>query len=176
MSTSYPTRSEVEYHNNNTNEEYPNFSDINNNSIIIKYSKSGVTPNNQNHPQHYNKPIENKNYPQQPPKPQKPEISQQQGAAAPIIQPLPMYMNQMGQQYAPVPNTPPQNISFGVPHYAMPYYPGQPMYHYPLNYPYYGPPSMGPNTILVIPPGYQRDYSGGYSPWGDLADDLDNLF
>ena len=48
---------------------------------------------------------------------------------------------------------------------------------YPQPYPYYPPPPPpGGNTVFVIPPGYEYDYSGGYSPFGNLMEDLDNLF
>ena len=50
------------------------------------------------------------------------------------------------------------------------------MYLPPLGYPYYRQPPMGSKSVFIIPPGYKRDYSGGYKTWGDLADDLNNLF
>ena len=56
--------------------------------------------------------------------------------------------------------------------YAMPYYPAQPFYPQPM--PYYGP--MPRTTTMVLPPGYHLDYSAGYSPWGNLREDLENLF
>ena len=50
--------------------------------------------------------------------------------------------------------------------YPVPYgvYPGYP-YPYPMQ-----------PTAVVLPPGYTRDYSAGFSPFGDLADDINNLF
>ena len=47
------------------------------------------------------------------------------------------------------------------------------VYPQPYPYPY---PVARPPTVMVIPPGYTRDFTGGYSPWGNIADDLDNLF
>jgi hypothetical protein len=56
---------------------------------------------------------------------------------------------------------------------AIPVYP--PGYPVPVGvYPY--PYGVVQPTAVVIPPGYTRDYSMGFSPWGDLADDLNNLF
>ena len=70
--------------------------------------------------------------------------------------------------------TQPVAVPMGIPvqnyPYQGPYYPsGQPIYPYP----YYGPqPSINP--VVVMPPGYKPDY--GYSPWGNIAEDLNNLF
>jgi hypothetical protein len=52
---------------------------------------------------------------------------------------------------------------------AIPIYP----HAYPGVYPY---SVVVPNPVVVLPPGYRRVYGFGYSPWGDLADDLDSLF
>ena len=45
---------------------------------------------------------------------------------------------------------------------------------YPQPYPY--PYPVAPPTVVVLPPGYSRDFSGGYSPWGNIMDDIDNIF
>ena len=61
----------------------------------------------------------------------------------------------------------PLGVPVGVPR-VMPIYP-------PTVYPAYPYPVPNP-TVTVIPPGYQPDYTGVYSPLGNIADDLDNLF
>ena len=74
----------------------------------------------------------------------------------------------------PYPQPYPNAYANGYPNYNTPYYPpAQPYPYYPPPPP---PPPSGGNTIVVIPPGYEVDYSPGYSPFGDLLDDLDNLF
>ena len=62
------------------------------------------------------------------------------------------------------------------PQYQTPYYQTQPMFAQPYAYPYYGQPVRKPKTYVVLPPGYQRDYSARYCPYGDIEDDLDNIF
>ena len=112
----------------------------------------------------------------------KKKYPKQQGKAGPqILPPAPLYMGADGKQYVAVPVGPPQLMPVAVPSpppqpYAVPYYPPvQPqMPMYPGAYPY--PPRAGPNTVVVLPPGYKRDYSAGYSPFGDICDDFDNLF
>ena len=92
----------------------------------------------------------------------------------------PMIMGPNGPQYAAYPvGGGPQYMGMGFASpYPMNYYPGQPMYvqPYPYPYPYYGQPPMGGNTVFVIPQGYTTTENAGYSPWGNLAEDLDNLF
>ena len=61
-----------------------------------------------------------------------------------------------------------QGISISNPGYPNPYY-----YPAPGNlYTYYGP-QQG-NTVYVLPLGYKPDR--GYSYWGDLAEELRDLF
>ena len=165
---SLPSQSEIE------NRNYPN--------------KNPQYPPLQNPPQYPNMPPPN-NYP--PPQPgQKPGIYEK-----PIpnnqanYPPPPQNMNPPPVQNRPPPipgNRPPMPVAQPVlipppagvipPPGVVPVIP-QPIYPYgvyPQAYPY---PVVGPSsTVLVIPPGYQRDFTGGYSPWGSLADDLDNLF
>ena len=52
---------------------------------------------------------------------------------------------------------------------------GYPLTYNGYPYPNYGPASML-NTVVVLPPGYKPDNNIGYAPWGDLGDDLRNLF
>ncbi len=74
----------------------------------------------------------------------------------------------------PYPQPYPNAYANGYPNYNTPYYPpAQPYPYYPPPPP---PPPSGGNTIVVIPPGYEVDFSPGYSPFGNLLDDLDNLF
>ena len=91
----------------------------------------------------------------------------------PVQVPGPLYMDQTGQKYMAVPVGPPQLMPVAVPQYQIPYYQGQAMYAPP----YYGQQQqISPNTVVVIPPGYKKDYSVNYSPWGNIADDFDNIF
>ena len=112
----------------------------------------------------YNKPMEpsqqSQNYPQPQLQPQPNQINQinpqpqmPMGVAVPFVQPI----NAPGM---PIPN----------PGYPMPYY--YPAQGNPNPYAYYAP-QQG-NTVYVLPPGYKPER--GYSPWGDLAEDLRDLF
>ena len=87
-------------------------------------------------------------------------------------QPNPNTYNQPYNNAYPQPY--PNAYANDYPNYNTPYYPP------PQPYPYYPPPPPPPpsggNTVIVIPPGYEVDYSPRYSPFGDLLDDLDNLF
>ena len=180
MDDSLPTKSQIDnqhnnnnYNNNNISVGYPKFSDIHDEPAPkpIPYK-----PNNK---QYYDKPTEKQkkkkdynypkqqNQPRQPREPNRPTRPQQQQQQPPYIG-----MGGAPGQYMAVPVGNPVY----VPVAQMPYYPGAPMY--PPPYPYYGPPPMqgSGNTVIVIPPGYERDYSPGYKPWGDLRDDLRNLF
>ena len=129
----------------------------------------------------------------------KPTLQTKPIAGAPI-QMVPknqLYMSQGGHKYMAVPVGKPKLVPMAVtkpqyqmaqPNYAMPYYQTQPMYAQPYAqpypqpyaqpyaYPYYGQPQARPKTVVVLPPGYKRDYSAGYSPWGNLEEDLDNIF
>ena len=76
----------------------------------------------------------------------------------------------------PVYATPPVAVRPGVvpvPVYPAPIYP-RPFGVYPVPsvYPY---PVAGP-TVMVLPPGYHRDFTPGYSPFGDLWDDINSIF
>ena len=86
------------------------------------------------------------------------------------------------QKYVPVMQQPVM-----VPMTQMPYYPEGAMYPqpypYPNPYPYpyppaypYGPQVPAGNTVYVIPPGYERDFSDWYNLCGNLWEDLNNLF
>ena len=129
----------------NENNNSSKISNNNNNSKII--DKPNKLPQNrpQNQPQPQSQNPNSINNYQQ--------IQMQNGVASPYIQPV--------------------GIAVGVPNYPYPGYyypPGQPIYPYP----YYGPQPQT-NSVLVLPPGYKPDYSAGYCPWGNLADDLNNL-
>ena len=50
------------------------------------------------------------------------------------------------------------------------------MFAQPYAYSYYGQLVRKPKTYVALPPGYQRDYFTRYSPYGDIEDDLDNIF
>ena len=179
---SYPTRSELE----GENAGYPQFSDIheypNPKQFMNNYGKTKPKqkqklpkPNNYN----YNP----KQYPKQKVKPKKQNNQQKQFHKEGNV-----YRSQGGQAYVPVPVGKPKLVPMKVTRYQavqvpqappqVAYYPAQPMpmYAQPA-YPYYAPPPPPPpRTVVVIPPGYTADYSPGYSPWGDIADDFDNLF
>ncbi len=123
---------------------------INNEDSPPIQQNQNILRNNQNIPrQNQNIPQQNGNYPNQP-QPHMPI-----GVASPYIQPVGM---------PPVnPNSANQVV----------YYPGGPYYPYP----YYGPPQQPqPNIVYVLPPGYKRDNSPGFSPWGNLEEDLRTLF
>ena len=75
------------------------------------------------------------------------------GVARPYVQPVGV----------PV-GIPAQNYPYQGPYYL----PGQPIY--PI--PYYRP--QPPINSIVLPPGYKPDY--GYSPYGNISEDLNNLF
>ena len=96
---------------------------------------------------------------------------QPQGSMPPMQPHGPMPMATPVYVPPPVPGTIPVGA---VPIYPRPYPVPYGAYPYPYPYPYpYGVPHA---TVLVLPPGYQRDFYGGYSPWGNLAEDLDSLF
>ena len=124
-----------------------------------KVNKPSKSNNNNNPPivnRNQNFPRQNQNIPQQfranPNQPQQQPMPMGAGVARPYVQPA--------------------GVSLPYPAYPAPYYPGDPMYPYP----YYPPPQPPTNTVVVLPPGYKPDYSAGYSPWGNLSEDLNNLF
>ena len=181
MSSEYPSYREMANNNNNKNDNkldddagYPDFSDI----VDMPGPPSALEKPNEK--KLYDKPMEkpkpqapqNKNnYNNKNQYPQKHNIQNQQNHNRyqnnqyPPQVPLPPQPN----QYMPVPNGP-MYVPMAYP--GMPVYPGPGLY--PPGYPMYNPPM--PNTVVVIPPGYKPDYTANYSPFGDLMDDLDNLY
>ena len=184
MNNNYPTKSELD-NQNNYNEvyesaHYPKFSDIHDEPA------PKPIPNYPNYNQYYDKP--NK-------QPKMPKVPKQKDYNYPkkqkkVKQPkqyMPQQMNQpymaMGapKGYVAVPVGNPKYVPVMQQPQMVPCYPGGAMYPQPYPYPPaypYGPQAMPPagNTVYVIPPGYERDYSDGYNPWGNLREDLDNLF
>ena len=123
-----------------------------------KVNKPGKDNNRNNNPpilnRNQNIPRQNPNVPQQNranPNQQQQPMPMAPGVARPYVQPV--------------------GVPMQYPGYPVPYYPGDPMYPYP----YYPPQQPPANTVVVLPPGYQPDYSPGYCPWGDLVEDLNNL-
>ena len=192
MNDNYPTKSELDNQNNyNPNYEsahYPKFSDIHDDPSPVPI------PNYNKYNQHYDKP--NK-------QPKIPKVKKQKDYNYPKKQkkikqpkqympPKQMFQPYMGmgapKGYIAVPVGKPKYVPViqqpqMAPMGQMPYYPGGAMYPQPYPYPYpyppvypYGPQAPAGNTVYVIPPGYERDYSDGYNPWGNLREDLDNLF
>ena len=166
---SLPTESEINnIYNNNESAGYPEFSSVH------EYPKI-------NNPVRRVNPNKNYNYQKQQ-IPQKKQKNKRQPIPVPQNQ---LYMDSNGQKYMAVPVGSPKLVPIPVsnpypypnayPNYNGAYYPQTQMY--PQPYPYYPPPPPpGGNTVFVIPPGYEYDYSGGYSPFGNLMEDLDNLF
>ena len=166
---SHPTNFGGNNQNNiNSSVGYPKFSEVQNTPNANLPNAPGPAPYNQMPPQMYEKPGEKPTQPIQQPQMAQPPQPKPQNA-----QPVPgqMYMGPHGPQYAAYPVAGPQFVPVAAP-YPMGYYP-PPMY--PQPYPYYGQPPMVP-TVLVLPPGYKRDNSCRYSPWGNLAEDLESLF
>ena len=163
----------------NGNSTSQNINQINNNdnTNVTPTSQNINQINNNDNTNIYNKPMEpsqqNQNHPQPQQQPQPNQIYQYN--PQPQLQPQPNQVNQYNPQPMPmgvaVPFVQPVNapgMPVPNPPYPMPYYypaPGNP-------YPYY-PPQPGTITY-VLPPGYKPDR--GYSPWGDLAEDLRDLF
>ena len=124
----------------------------------------------------HKKKSKNKHYPKQ---------TKPAGAPIQMVPKNQLYQSQGGHKYMAVPVGKPKLVPMVVqkpqyqmvqPQYVMPYYPNQPMYPQPNSYPYYGQPQRRPKTVVVLPPGYKRDYSPGYCPWGNIQEDLDNIF
>ena len=193
MDNDYPTRSELDYQRNK-NENYvsagyPKFSDIHDNQDIHDDPAPKPIPVYQNYNQYYDK----HNKKQKMPKVQKqkddnyPKKQKKNKQPKQYMDPKPMFQPYAGmgapKRYVAVPVGNPKYVPVVtqqmVPMPQMPYYPGgvMPPQPYPPAYPYYGPQAMPPsgNTVYVIPPGYERDYSDGYNPWGNLREDLANL-
>ena len=190
---SYPTRTEIEgnYYDNN-DAGYPQFSDVHEYPNVKKMV--GDRPYKKNNYQYYEQPIQkqkraktnkhkHKKYPKQKDK------AQYNAVPTPAYQPKgPMYMDQTGQKYVAVPVGQPKLIPVAAPQYQAVYpqpqmyapqpqmYAPQPPMYAPQPYPYYAQPQSGPNTVVVVPPGYTRDYTPNYTPFGNVADDFDNLF
>ena len=155
---------------------YPSQQEVITNGNNPNISPSSDFPSNQNNNQINNNNVNNNIYS----KPVSlPEQNQFQSQAQPLSQPQqnPIYQNNPQPQipmgvaspyYQPV-AYPPGGMPVVNGPYPMPVYYGAPGYPYP-----YYPPQPGVKTVLVLPPGYKRDR--GYSPWGDLSEDLENLF
>ena len=187
MENNYPTKSEIDnqniYLNIYESAHYPKFSDIhdepapepipnyhNNNHYYDKPNKKPKVPkvqkqNDYNYPKNQKKIKQPKQY-----MPPKQMLQPYMGMGAP-------------KGYAAVPVGKPKYVPVMQPQMApmnqMPYYPGGAMYPQPYPYPPaypYGPQAPEGNTVYLIPPGYERDYSDRYNPWGNLREDLDNLF
>ena len=117
-----------------------------------KVSKPSKSNNNNNPPilnRNQNIPQQNRAIPNQQPQHQPQPMVQ--GVASPYIQSV--------------------GVPLPYPGYPVPYYPVDPLNPYP-----YYPPLQPNNTVVVLPPGYKPDYNPGYSPWGNLSEDLNNLF
>ena len=166
---------------------YPQISDIheypNVNTPIERkkqdqyYQKKNKIPKNKK---------KDKKYPKEP-APKKPNTNPIQ-----LVPKNQLFMSQGGHQYMAVPVGKPKYVPVAAPkpkyqyvqpqyqyvqpQYQTPYYQTQPMFAQPYAYPYYGQPVRKPKTYVVLPPGYQRDYSARYCPYGDIEDDLDNIF
>ena len=193
---SYPTRrDDYENYYEDNDAGYPQFSDVHEYPNVNKMV--GDRPYKKNNNQYYDQqyaPKKNKNkykkYPQQKDKPQMGAVPKPAYKPKRKIPKGPIYMDQTGQKYVAVPIGTPQLMPVAVPQYQVPVYPQPPMYApqppmyapqspmyapQPQPYPYYPPQPQGPNTVLVVPPGYTRDYSANYSPFGDIMDDFYNL-
>ena len=173
---SYPEEESAGYPQFSDIHEYPNPKQFRN-DYGKKQRQKLPKPNNYNPKQYPKQKIKPKNQSNQP------KQFHQEGN---------IYRSQGGQAYVPVPVGKPKLMpmkvtkyqAVAVPQAPQPYYPVQPMPMYPqpaYPQPVYSPPaypyySQPPRTVVVVPPGYTADYSAGYSPWGDIADDFDNLF
>ena len=68
----------------------------------------------------------------------------------------------------------PNYPKYQTPYYQVqpqPMYAPQPNYQaqpYGYTYPYYAQPQTRPKTAVILPPGYKKDYSPNYSPYGDF--------
>ena len=197
---SYPTQTEIEgqnYGNNNVDAGYPEFSAVHDypNPYIEtkKYKKQQQyydNPKGNIPKQNVNKQKKNKK------KNNQTEPKQAQYQQPVLLPPANLYMSQGGHKYMAVPvgkpklmpvvvpkkKTPkyqmaPQPIFVAQPMYVpQPIYQAQPMYQaqpYGYPYPYYGQTQPIAQPIAVIPPGYKRDYTPNYSPYGDLAGPYD---
>ena len=153
---SLPSQSEVDKSYNskripqNPPSQYPNFPPSQPGQNPGIYEKPN--PNYRPPPQNMNPPPQNMNPPPAAPAP---------GNRPPVPVAQPVYVAPPVGMVAPgvVPVMAPPVYPYGV---------------YPQPYPY--PYPVANPTVVVVPPGYHRDFTGGYSPWGNLADDLDNLF
>ena len=155
---SLPSQSEIENSRKNPNQStpYPQYSQPPNPNFYEKPNRPGEINNNNPPPPNYGAPA--------------PGNPQMQRNPMPMNRPMPVNGPRPIAQPVYVP--PPMAVPGAVPYYPPPY-PG--VYPYPYPMPPYGYPRPI-NSVVVLPPGYHRDFSAGYSPWGDLADDLDNLF
>ena len=191
---SLPSKSEVENQSKaNNNTITPNYKPSSNNyNLQINHITPNYKPSNNNNDQNNmapppltdQHPIDDFSFEKNAPKEKinKPEKANTINNQRPIQPNQQLRQNQT----MPMPNIPhgqigiayqPMGIAQGVPivnpvGYPMAYY-GPP--GYPYVYPNYAPQPM-PGSVVVVPPGYKPDNSCGYSPWGDLGDDLRNLF
>ena len=161
----------INYQNQQNVTDNPN--DFSNNGIPSNQNNNQINNNIDNNGI-YDKPVslseQNQSQPQPLPQSQPQPQPQPQLQQNQIYQSNPQPQIPMGvasPYYQPVGNPPGMPVVNGA--YPMPVYYGAPGYPYP----YYAP-QPGVNTVLVLPPGYKRDR--GYSPWGDLAEDIRDLF
>ena len=164
MDNNYPTQSEIDNHNNYNgvyeSAHYPKFSDIHDEPA------PKPIPNYPNYDQYYDKPNKQPKMPKVPkqkdynyPKKQKKHKQPKQYMPQQMNQPYMAMGAPKGYVAVPVGNpkyVPVMQQPQMVPMAQMPYYPGGAMY--PQPYPY-GPQAPAGNTVYVIPPGYERDFS-----------------
>ena len=165
---SLPSKSEIDNRQINpiqNSVQYPSFSEISEYPKSNQGNKGRIyeKPNQPPQPQNYGAPI-----------PGNPQMLNRPIPNQPMPNgPLPAHGPMPMAAHGPMPLASPVYIPPPVPG-AIPVYP-QP---YPVPYGVYPYPQyvVANSTMVILPPGYKRDYSPGYSPWGDLADDLNNLF
>ena len=135
--------------------QYPSFSQLNCQNPMNDPKNHAEMPKNYDKPQNPNNNNQNQqNYRNQPP--QYPN----QPPQYPPYQPMPP--QQPNVYYAQSPMVMPM---------AMPYYPGY------MPYGYGTMPMGGPQTrVVVLPPGYKVDHDSGYSPFGNVFDEMNSLF
>ena len=152
----------------NTNANYPEFSEVHNYPDPYRHVGQRINTNPNNKYEKYEKAKEKKKQYKQYPKNPK-QIKPIKKVPVPVT------------KYVAVPVGPPMLMPV-VTEKMVPVYPQNPVYPYPppqygpynYNYPY-PPPNYNGNNVLVIPPGYHRDYSNRYGLVGELVDDFMNL-
>ena len=147
-----PIASKDESRQSNDN-QYPSLSTLNCQNPMNDPKNHAQMPKNYDKPQNPNNNNQTQqNYPNQ--QPQHPNQYPQNGYQMPPQQP--------NVYYSQSPMAMPM---------AMPYNPGYMPYGY-------GPMPMGvPQTnVVVLPPGYKVDHDSGYSPFGNVFDEMNSLF